>query len=284
MKKYSLFPLTLTLALLVGSAVPTSACTPASNSSGNNLEADIKSLACSDVENDIPRRTEFIIKIYTDSKKPIDPVQITKTYEKAYFEQINQKLPQSLLKNPATRVGFSILGALVGGVFLGVFSRELFGLRTTKVEVTIPFGIGKLELSVDSAAKKAAWLLYVELATRIATQPLRTNEGLLREALDSLHGIFEMTRQILRDAGPDVGMAENSVGGIAMKVLNEGLRPFLAKWHPALEEWEAQRPETSSRKAHEQQWTKNNEMRDQLDDLRTNLVEYAVQLAKIAKR
>jgi hypothetical protein len=51
-----------------------------------------------------------------------------------------------------------------------------------------------------------------------------------------------------------------------------------------LEEWEAQRPETSSRKAHEQQWTKNNEMRDQLDDLRTNLVEYAVQLAKIAKR
>jgi len=58
------------------------------------------------------------------------------------------------------------------------------------------------------------------------------------------------TREVLKAAGPDVGASRDSVGGIAIAyggryaiaVLNNGLRPFLAKWHPLLQAWEARRP------------------------------------------
>lgn len=247
-----------------------------------SLKQEIKSLASSDVEHDIPRRTEIIIKFYADRLTVIKPSEIRKIYEEEYFRQLKEKFPQKLLSNPATPVGILILGAFIFGGVLGWFSRKVSVLRPTKVTVNIPFGIGSLELNVDSGVRKAAWLLYIELSTRISTQSLGSNDGLLREALDSLYKIFETTRQILREAGSDVGMQETSVGGIALKVLNEGLRPFLAKWHPALEEWEAQRPETCSRKVHEQQWSQSSQMRSELEFLRQGLQEYAKGLERIS--
>jgi len=74
----------------------------------------------------------------------------------------------------------------------------------------------------------------VELTTRIAVQPLNPEEGLLREALSSLYSIFGVTREILHKAGPSVAKGPNSFGPVAIEVLNKGLRPFLAKWHPLL--------------------------------------------------
>lgn len=89
----------------------------------------------------------------------------------------------------------------------------------------------------DPTTRKAAWELYVELVTRVAIEPLQLNHGLLRESLSSLYSLFPTTRQILRQAGPGVGASRHSVGGIAIAVLNKGLRPFLAKWHPLLLVW-----------------------------------------------
>jgi hypothetical protein len=58
----------------------------------------------------------------------------------------------------------------------------------------------------------------------------------MREAMNSLYSLFGSTREILRKAGPTVGASHDSVGGIAIAVLNKGLRPFLSKWHPLLQE------------------------------------------------
>ncbi len=278
----NIFTITLILLALPGSVMPTLADS-SSLTPKELLKQEIKSLAQSDVEDDIPRRTEFIIKLYTDNQTGLKTPEIRKIYEEEYFHKLNEQFPKSLLKHPATPVMAGILGAFWVGGLLGLFFRGFSGLKTTKVTVNIPFGIGSLELSPNSTAKKAAWLLYIELSTRIATQQLRTDEGLLREALDSLYKIFEITRQILRDAGPDVGMTEESVGGIAIDVLNEGLRPFLAQWHPALEQWEAERPDNCSRKAHEEQWQLNQNMRQELEQLTQDLSEYVKALAKIAR-
>lgn len=106
--------------------------------------------------------------------------------------------------------------------------------------------------------------------------------GFLREALNSLYSLFATTRETLRTAGPKVGASHNSVGGIAIAVLNNGLRPFLTKWHPALEEWEAQRPNGVSKKVHEQSWTEAQNLRKELDKIRCDLEEYAKALAKIS--
>lgn len=72
------------------------------------------------------------------------------------------------------------------------------------------------------------------------------------------------------------------MGGIAIAVLNNGLRPFLAKWHPLLQAWEARRPVGVSPKEHEQSWSEEPKLRSELEALRGGLEEYAKALAKIA--
>jgi hypothetical protein len=150
-----------------------------------------------------------------------------------------------------------------------------------KVSTSLPFGLGQVELESDETMRRAAWSLYVELTTRIVTQTLETDQGFLREALNSLYSLFASTRQILREAGPDVGTSLESVGGIAITVLNVGLRPFLSRWHPALSAWESQRPANMGAKEHEKNWAEEPQLRSELKLLRENLEQYADALAEI---
>ncbi|MGK7897065.1 MAG: hypothetical protein AB4372_26485 [Xenococcus sp. (in: cyanobacteria)] len=151
-----------------------------------------------------------------------------------------------------------------------------------RVSVSLPFGIGSVEWEVDQTQSRAAWSLYIELVTRIAVEPLKADEGLVREALNSLYSLFGTTREILKEAGPDVGASKNSVGGIAIAVLNKGLRPRLAKWHPLLQVYEAKRPSHISPKEYEQKWSEERKLRDELEKLRQDLKQYANALAEIA--
>jgi hypothetical protein len=153
--------------------------------------------------------------------------------------------------------------------------------KLKKVSVNLPFGIGGAEWEADPTERKAAWAIYVELVTRIAVEDLGEDEGVLREALNSLYALFGITRQILREAGPEVGASRESVGGIAIAVLNKGLRPFLSKWHPMLQRWESQRPTNLSTQEHERQWEGEQELRAALKNLNTGMRQYADVLAAI---
>lgn len=154
-----------------------------------------------------------------------------------------------------------------------------------KASVNLPFGIGSAEWQSDHTERKAAWSLYVELVTRIAAQPLEEDRGLMREVLNSLYSLYSLfgtTREILKEAGPDVGAARESVRGIAIIVLNNGLRPFLSKWHPLLQAWEAKRPPELSPRDHELNWTEEPYLREELTQLRIDLEQYTKALAQIA--
>jgi hypothetical protein len=154
--------------------------------------------------------------------------------------------------------------------------------KLKKVSVSLPFGIGSAEWAPDPTERRAAWSLYVELMTRIAVQPLELDQGLLGESLTSLYSLFETTREILKEAGPDVGASYWSVGGIAIAVLNNGLRPFLARWHPMLQFWESQRPPGISVIEHERNWSEELQLRKELKELREHLAQYSEALANIA--
>ena len=156
--------------------------------------------------------------------------------------------------------------------------------KLSEVGITIDFGIFKLvtKWNEDPRQKNAAWALYVELSTRIATQELDLEYGHIREALDSLHALFDVTREILRAEGPAVGMSATSVGGIAVRVLNLVIRPFLAKWHPRLADWEARREPNTSARTHERAWSDDAKCRGELAKLQKGLEAYAQTLGKIA--
>lgn len=129
----------------------------------------------------------------------------------------------------------------------------------------------------NDAERKAAWELYIELATRISVVPL--HDGIAREALTSLHSLFGQAREILRRYGPEVAEPKPdggyNLGFLTVAMLNFALRPVLSYWHPELQVWEATRPAGMSVRAHEDAWPRIAELRSTMDQTRGVLTTYA---------
>lgn len=95
----------------------------------------------------------------------------------------------------------------------------------TSLKIKTPFL--DMEWKPQEADKAAAWDLYIELLTRITTQPLPKEHGDEQTALNSVFAIFGLTRDVLKKHGRDA----QEFAKIAIVVLNQVIRPFTAKWH-----------------------------------------------------
>ena len=160
-------------------------------------------------------------------------------------------------------------------------------LKDVQVSLKIPaLGEVKGTWEPDEREQDASWEMYVELITRISIVELKPDEGILREALDSLYSLFNTTREILRKYGPSIAKAKGkgdfSFGYLAVAILNGELRPVLAKWHPLLLDYENRKASSISQLEHEKNWGKNNELRTVLNSVRNVLSDYADLLAKVA--
>ena len=122
------------------------------------------------------------------------------------------------------------------------------------------------EFSFKSSDQDAAWELYIEMLTRIVTQPLPSEAGDEQTALDSIYSLFPTTREILRQHGR--GTIQFSK--IAIPVLNQVVRPFTAKWH-----------KESLADAFQEE-RKRKEFREELKTLQEDLCNYNRMLAVIA--
>jgi hypothetical protein len=98
-----------------------------------------------------------------------------------------------------------------------------WGLSSLKINL----GFLETEFEPKDPDRAAAWELYVELLTRITTQSLAPEDGDEKTALDSIHAIFPLTREILRSHGSGCGEFTK----LAIPVLNQVIRPVTAKWH-----------------------------------------------------
>jgi hypothetical protein len=130
----------------------------------------------------------------------------------------------------------------------------------------LKLGFVEAEFAAQDAERNAAWELFIELATRISTQHLPDEVGSEKQALSSIYSIFPTTREILKSHGPS---AQN-FARVAIAVLNVVLRPFLTRWHVEFEKASTLGPE------------KLKQFRTELGMVRTDLVEYANVLARIA--
>ena len=124
----------------------------------------------------------------------------------------------------------------------------------------------QLEFSFQEADKEAAWDLYVEMLTRVVTQPLPREAGDEKAALDSVYSLFPTTREILRRHG----RASIQFGKVAIPVLNQVIRPFTTKWH------------RQSLTGALTQGNKREEFRKELEVLQADLRNYNRMLAEIA--
>ena len=95
----------------------------------------------------------------------------------------------------------------------------------TSLKIKTPFL--DMEWKPQDEDKNAAWELYIELLTRITTQPLDDEHGDEETALKSIYAIFPITREVIKANGRHC----IEFTKIAIVVLNQVIRPFTAKWH-----------------------------------------------------
>jgi hypothetical protein len=100
---------------------------------------------------------------------------------------------------------------------------ERWGLLSLKIKL----GFLEGEFNPSDPDRAAAWELYIELLTRATTQNIAPEEGDEGAALESVHAIFPLTRDILRSHGSGAG----EFAKLAIPVLNQIIRPFTARWH-----------------------------------------------------
>ena len=115
--------------------------------------------------------------------------------------------------------------------------------------------------------EQAAWAMYVEMSTRVITQALPPKQGNEKTALESVHSLFESTRNVLKEHGREC----NEFPPIAIEILNQYVRPFTTKWHSK---------DVGTTFENE---SKCDEFRDDLEELQEILCEYTRALAKMAK-
>ncbi len=96
----------------------------------------------------------------------------------------------------------------------------------TSLKIKTPFL--DMEWEPRDEDKNAAWELYVELITRVATQRLALDEGDEAAALESIYELFPLTRSTIKSNGRHC----INFTRIAVIVLNQKIRPFTAEWHP----------------------------------------------------
>ena len=133
-------------------------------------------------------------------------------------------------------------------------------------KVKINLKVMSAEVNLNKADEDAAWELYVEMLTRIVTQPLPSEDGDEKTALDSVYSLFSTTRQILRQRGRNTIQFSK----VAIPVLNQVVRPFTAKWHRESLSGAFDEPSTRG------------EFREELESLQIELRSYNRLLAEIA--
>lgn len=124
----------------------------------------------------------------------------------------------------------------------------------------------EMEWEPSDPDRDAAWDLYVELLTRITTQPLPDEVGVEESALDSVYVLFAITRETLKHHGRSC----EKFARIAVIVLNQVIRPFTAKWHRLSEQGAFDEPERCT------------EFRAKLRTLQARLVNYTKLLSDLA--
>ena len=143
--------------------------------------------------------------------------------------------------------------------------KDLF--RTWNLDcIKLNLKFAEFEFSTTEDDQTAAWDMYVELITRVTTQPLTLSDGDETTALASVYSLFKITRTILKEKGRNAP----SFTKIAVIILNQIIRPFTAKWH---------------KKEIEGAFESSDEclvFREELAELQNKLTNYSKMLADIA--
>ena len=111
-------------------------------------------------------------------------------------------------------------------------------VNTNELQITTPIG-AQLTLNVAQNDREAAWKIYTHITTRIATVEFNEEYDSLTISHNSLHKVFDLIRSEISTI--PIKRVRNDKSDTMVKfyvsILNDGIRPYLSKWHIPLRTW-----------------------------------------------
>ncbi len=95
----------------------------------------------------------------------------------------------------------------------------------TQLKISVPFL--EMEWGPSDADKNAAWELYIELLTRTPLDAGFEDELEPKTTLDTAYSLMPVIREIIKRNGKEC----TEFAKIAIIVVQQVIRPFLARWH-----------------------------------------------------
>ncbi len=129
---------------------------------------------------------------------------------------------------------------LMAGVVVTIFVSYFIFYRkynTSQVSLNFPFGLGNITLDATNQTRLLAWKIYIQLKTRKASLPFDEEHDVIIDILKSLDEIFPVAREILSQIKPYVECQQMSVSDCVLRVLNDGIRPYLTQWNSRYRKW-----------------------------------------------
>jgi len=105
------------------------------------------------------------------------------------------------------------------------------------ISLGLPFNLGSMTIDISQADRVLAWKLYIQLVTRKAALLFDDEYDLVADVYDSLFALFKETRVLLLELPPNEFRKKQGISVLALRILNDGLRPHLTRWQAEFREW-----------------------------------------------
>lgn len=119
------------------------------------------------------------------------------------------------------------------------FVADKYTVYISTTDVSVSAGGISFSLKASKSDKEVAWRIYTQIKTRIASVKFDENYDSLYLSNNSLHKIF----LYIRDEISKIPLSrirserDDKIVDFYLNILNEGIRPYLSKWHIPISNW-----------------------------------------------
>lgn len=155
---------------------------------------------------------------------------------------------------------------------------------TADIRVSLP--LGEVNLSINRQDRVSAWKIYNQINTRIAAVEFNEEYDSFLHTNKSLHTLFGIIRDELANIPVDrIKDEDNTLVNFYHSILNEGIRPYLSKWHIPVSHFVEKQNASSieSILEVEKKFPKRKEILEDIKAMNLRMKSYSSELMKIIK-
>jgi len=167
--------------------------------------------------------------------------------------------------------------------------KEMYIVRYSTSDVNLN-AIGGLSFSIkaNKTDRETAWRIYTQLKTRVASVKFNPSYDSVVLVNKSLYEAFKLIREEVSNIPLNRVRTkkDDAIVDFYMNILNEGIRPYLSKWHLPISSWVESNKEKNSGKSIteiEKTFPKYEDLIKDIESMNGRLEKITVELLKIVK-